>query len=149
DRLAEELVRQGVPREALLLERESTRTRENAKYTAALLEPLGLRRVGLVSCDFHMARALWCFRRTGLEPEPLAVPSPKLRLSRRIWRFVREQGAWVMDRTFAGTLLLAFAIAAPVLGGCGDRAQHAGTSTSARPSASPLGSSVPTSHRLS
>jgi cyclophilin family peptidyl-prolyl cis-trans isomerase len=149
DRLAEELVRKGVPREALLLERQSRRTRENAKYTAALLEPLGLRRIGLVSCDFHMARALWCFRRTGLEPEPLAVASPKLRFSRRIWRFVREQGAWILDRTFSTTLLLVLAISAPALGGCSDRAPNGGASTSTRPSASPLGSSVPTSHRLS
>jgi cyclophilin family peptidyl-prolyl cis-trans isomerase len=118
DRLAEELVQQGVPREALLLERASQRTRENAKRTAELLEPLGLRRIGLVTCDFHVARALFCFRRVGFEAEPLIAPSPPLPVSTRAWRFLREQGAWIVDRAGGVALVLGLATATPALSAC-------------------------------
>ena len=101
DALAAELVRRGVPESALLLERKARSTRQNARYTARLVEPLGVRRVGLVSCDFHLPRALFCFRRVGFEAEPVAATTPPLPFGRRTLRQLTELGSWVLDLTFA------------------------------------------------
>jgi uncharacterized SAM-binding protein YcdF (DUF218 family) len=103
DVLGAELERAGVPRSALTLERVSQTTLENARLTAPLLAARRARRVGLVSCDWHLARALWCFRRAGVVAEPLPAPSPPLRPFRRGLRGVREQGAWLLDRAAALT----------------------------------------------
>ncbi len=97
DRLADELAANGVPRERLLLERESRTTLDNAVLTARLLAPLGYRRVGLVSCDWHLARALWSFRREGFEAEAVPAPSPPIPGHRLALRALRERGAWVFD----------------------------------------------------
>jgi uncharacterized SAM-binding protein YcdF (DUF218 family) len=97
DRLGRELVTHGVPRERLLLERAARTTRENAALTARLLAPLGCHRIGLVSCDWHLARALWSFRREGFEAQPVPAPSPPLPAHRRVARDLRESGAWLFD----------------------------------------------------
>jgi uncharacterized SAM-binding protein YcdF (DUF218 family) len=101
DALAAELERAGVPRSALLLERASQSTLENARLTAPLLAELGARRVGLVSCDWHLARALWCFQRAGVVAEPMPAPSPRVPALRRGLRGARERGAWLLDRAVA------------------------------------------------
>lgn len=98
DVLGAELVRQGVPEGALLLERRSQSTRENARYTAELLGPLGARKVFVVSCDWHLPRALFCFERFGLEAEAVPAPAPPLPFARRTLRQLREEGAWLLDR---------------------------------------------------
>jgi uncharacterized SAM-binding protein YcdF (DUF218 family) len=99
---AEELGRaleaKGVPKTALLLETESRNTLENARRCRLLLAPLGVQRVGLVSCDFHLPRALWIFRRAGFDAEPLPAPSPPLSPGRRSLRAARERGAWWLGR---------------------------------------------------
>jgi cyclophilin family peptidyl-prolyl cis-trans isomerase/vancomycin permeability regulator SanA len=146
DRLAEELVAKGVPREALLLERDSRRTRENATRTARLIQPLGWRRIGLVTCDFHLARALFCFRRAGFEVEPVAALTPPLPASTRAWRFLREQCAWILDRAGPLALLLA---AAPYALGCNEhQAPDVSPASSARASASTAAASGAPSTRL-
>jgi uncharacterized SAM-binding protein YcdF (DUF218 family) len=99
--LAAELVRRGVPERALLLERASRSTRQNARYTERLVTPLGIRRVGLVTCDFHAARALFCFRRVGLEAEAVTAASPPLPFRRRTLRQLRELGSWALDGALA------------------------------------------------
>jgi uncharacterized SAM-binding protein YcdF (DUF218 family) len=98
DRLADELVRRGVPRSAILLERSSQTTRDNARYTARLLAELGVRKLGLVSCDWHLRRALWCFEHFGFEAHGVAAPSPPARPTRRVWRVLREFVAGLVDR---------------------------------------------------
>jgi uncharacterized SAM-binding protein YcdF (DUF218 family) len=98
DRLAEELCQRGVPHQALLLERQSCNTRENALLTARLLAPLGLRSVGIVTCDWHLPRALWSFRHQGLAAEGVGAHAPPVAAARRAARFLREQGAWLSDR---------------------------------------------------
>jgi len=97
DRLGDELVTDGVPRERLLLERASWTTRDNAVLTARLLAPLGYRHIGLVSCDWHLARALWSFRHEGFEAEPVAATSPPVPAHRLVVRGLRERGAWLFD----------------------------------------------------
>lgn len=101
DALAAELERAGVPRSALLLERASRTTLENARLTAPLLVELAARSVGLVSCDWHLARALWCFRRAGIAAEAVPAPSPPLPPLRRSLRGAKEQGAWLLDRALS------------------------------------------------
>ena len=97
DAFAGELVQGGVPEQALLLERASHTTRENARFTARLVKPLGIRRVGLVTCDWHLPRALFCFRRVGLEPEAVPAPSPEAPLWRWASRLVREGTSFLLD----------------------------------------------------
>ena len=67
------LLAQGIPREAFILERRSTSTRENALETARLLPDLPGRKV-LLTSDFHMLRALGVFRKLKIEVAPMAVP---------------------------------------------------------------------------
>ncbi len=55
---------------------ESRDTRENARYSAQILKPLGIQRVLLVSHASHLPRALEEFRRVGLEP--IAAPTAYL-----------------------------------------------------------------------
>jgi uncharacterized SAM-binding protein YcdF (DUF218 family) len=61
-------------------EQRSRNTLENAAYTAELLRPLGITRVIVVTDSIHMPRALWSFRRAGLEPTaaPIALPGGPL-----------------------------------------------------------------------
>lgn len=95
DAFAEGLVRHGVPRERLVLERVSMTTRENARYTAALLRRRRVARVRLVTCAWHMPRAAAHFRREGLEVDPCPAPFPGGALA-KVVRALRERGAsWV------------------------------------------------------
>ena len=101
DALAAALAERGVPREALLLERESRTTHENAVKTARLLLAHGKRHVGVVTCDWHLRRALYCFRRAGLDAVGIGAPSPPLSPSRRLLRTLREESAWLYVRAVA------------------------------------------------
>ncbi|AIR89280.1 YdcF family protein [Pseudomonas cremoricolorata] len=51
----------------------SRTTWENALYSAALLQPLGKRRVVLVTQAWHMQRARWSFERAGFSVVPAPV----------------------------------------------------------------------------
>jgi uncharacterized SAM-binding protein YcdF (DUF218 family) len=72
DVMADVLVELGVPRDALLLERQSRNTWENAVDSRQVLEAHGLRRVLLVTSAVHMPRALAIFRSLGVD----AIPAP-------------------------------------------------------------------------
>jgi uncharacterized SAM-binding protein YcdF (DUF218 family) len=91
------LVERGVAPEHILGETASLNTRGNARGVARLLRERGIVRVGLVTCDWHMARALRLFRRQGLEPVALAAPSPSVPTYRRALRRVREHGSLALD----------------------------------------------------
>ncbi|MFT3926212.1 MAG: YdcF family protein [Myxococcales bacterium] len=71
DLMAKLLTEWGVPRDRLLLDRDSLNTRENALGVQRIVERHGLRRLLLVTSAFHMQRALDCFRALGLEPDVL------------------------------------------------------------------------------
>jgi uncharacterized SAM-binding protein YcdF (DUF218 family) len=94
DALAEALRAAGVP--DVLVERESLTTAENARLTARMLAPLGVRTVWLVTQPFHGRRAALLFRREGLEPRVWHIAdSVQYRDRRRAMRWVaREYAAW-------------------------------------------------------
>ncbi len=60
----------GVPATAILLETRSTNTRENARYSAALLRERGVQEVTLVTSALHMRRARLEFELAGLRVQP-------------------------------------------------------------------------------
>ena len=99
DALARALVEQGVPRSALVLELHSRTTRGNAYHVERLLRRRGAKRLGLVTCDWHMPRALAVFARRDFELTALPAPSSSadgflVRISRRL----RERGSTLLDR---------------------------------------------------
>jgi uncharacterized SAM-binding protein YcdF (DUF218 family) len=96
----------GVPEPALLVEGDSVNTRQNAERSAALLAGRGARRVWIVSQPFHLRRASYWFRQSGLEPLPFAPAGgiqqrrPDLALR---WT-AREYGAWLKTGYWAARL---------------------------------------------
>jgi len=98
DALCAALSRAGVPEDALEREGLSRSTRQNARYAAKLLLPRGVRSIGLVTCDWHMPRALRCFEGAGFDPMPLPAIAPRLRGLRGLERAVRERLSFAVDR---------------------------------------------------
>jgi len=91
------LARGGVPATATWLECCSLSTAENARFSAGILAELGVRRVGVVTCDWHLPRALGAFARAGVEACPLPALSPRTDLRRRWARALRERAAGPLD----------------------------------------------------
>ena len=81
--MADFLVSQGVPRNAIRIETRSHTTRENALYTKELLENESGPFV-LVTSDYHMFRASHCFRKVGLNVE--TMPNPDAGMRAKHWR---------------------------------------------------------------
>ncbi|MCJ2073596.1 YdcF family protein [Methylobacterium sp. J-030] len=63
----------GVPRTRLILENRSRNTRENALFTAALVQPKPGERWLLVTSAWHMPRAVGCFRQAGFTVDAFPV----------------------------------------------------------------------------
>ncbi|MBX3190686.1 MAG: YdcF family protein [Labilithrix sp.] len=87
DEIARMMRDDGVPASAIVRERCSLDTRDNARFAAALLARRGVSRVLVVTCTWHLPRAVRLFRATGLEVEGCAVdpPSPTP-LQKAYWR---------------------------------------------------------------
>lgn len=83
DRMAAAIGRLGVPSSALLLEEQSSNTRDNALFTRRLAKEHGIHRVLLVTSGVHMPRARLQFEQAGVEVIPVAVPE---RAHRDGWR---------------------------------------------------------------
>lgn len=69
---------QGVPPEAIVLESDSSSTRENAVHTAELLAGMPGRKV-LLTSDYHMFRASRAFAKAGLRVETWPYPDVRKR----------------------------------------------------------------------
>ncbi len=67
DAIASMLAEKGVPKDAIVRDRCSLDTRDNACFAARLLERRGLSDVILVSCSWHLPRGAWLFERAGLQ----------------------------------------------------------------------------------
>jgi uncharacterized SAM-binding protein YcdF (DUF218 family) len=99
DVLRETIAGLGVPREVVARELWSLSTSENAWYTAELLRARGLTRPGLVTCDWHMRRALACFARVGVRASPLPAATPLRAIGSRWARSALERARrWIDDR---------------------------------------------------
>jgi uncharacterized SAM-binding protein YcdF (DUF218 family) len=93
---ATRLAELGVPAQAVDRELWSLSTCENARYTARLLRARGQRRVALVTCDWHMPRAVASFTLAGLAPLAFPVAAPHGRPLHR--SRLRERMSWRLDR---------------------------------------------------
>ena len=91
DVMARELALQGVPEPAIVRERCSLSTRENARFTVDVLTRRGVARTALVTCPWHMARAAACFARAGIAVEPVAASSVVVPWPSRAWRWGLER----------------------------------------------------------
>jgi uncharacterized SAM-binding protein YcdF (DUF218 family) len=65
---------QGVADDRIVVENQSRNTFENALYTGRIMRERGWRRVLVVTDAFHMPRALFIFRRLGLDAIGAPVP---------------------------------------------------------------------------
>lgn len=97
DALSAYLVERGVPAHAIEREVWSRSTRQNAHYAAELLLPRGVRRIGLVTCDWHLPRAQRSFIGAGFEVEALPSFTPASSLGTELKRSLRERAAWALD----------------------------------------------------
>ena len=94
DALADALRARGIP--DIVVENQSQSTAENARLTAELLAPLGVRTVWLVTQPFHAKRAALLFKRIGFEPRIWHIAdSVQYRDRKRALRWLlREYGSW-------------------------------------------------------
>jgi SanA protein len=81
------LVRRGVPRSALVLDQGSRRTYDSVQRAASVY---GLRRLLVVTSDFHLPRALWLADHVGIDAEGVPAPSTGLTPRSRVGILVRE-----------------------------------------------------------
>jgi uncharacterized SAM-binding protein YcdF (DUF218 family) len=65
--LKQSMVAQGVPEGAIVAELWSLTTYENAIFSAAMLRKAGARRALIVTCAWHLPRALMSFRSAGID----------------------------------------------------------------------------------
>lgn len=66
----------GVPRADIVLEERSLTTVQNARYVADLARSQSLRTLCIVTCDWHMKRALQAFEHRELSVTPYPAPAP-------------------------------------------------------------------------
>ncbi len=96
--LGAELERLGVPPDVILPELLSLSTVENARYVARMIAARGAASVAIVTCDWHLPRALASFRRLGLRAVGVPAPSPPVAMPQWLRRSVTEALSSVVDR---------------------------------------------------
>lgn len=97
DEMAVELERLGVPARAIVRERCSMSTAENARYAAEIARRHEVRAITLVTCHWHLPRAILLFRREGLSCEGLGAESPDPGALARAVRSIRERICMRLD----------------------------------------------------
>lgn len=98
DAFAAQLIALGVEPSCIIRERLSRTTVENAHRTALLARTRGFSRLGIVTCDWHMRRALRAFEGRGFELEPLPAVAPGSSLLHAFVRRSLENLRMVTDR---------------------------------------------------
>ncbi len=89
DVMARELALRGVPPAAIVRERMSLSTRDNARFAAGCLARRGLDAAALVTCTFHLRRAMALFVRAGIQVRP--VPAADAGDMGGLWPRARER----------------------------------------------------------
>ncbi|MCJ8280181.1 MAG: YdcF family protein [Rivularia sp. ALOHA_DT_140] len=84
------LKQRGIPSESLNEEHCSRTTKENAIFTASLLQPQGIKKIILVTDPPHMLRSLLTFRNVGFKVIPHQSPTPHLNQSRKAMMMIYE-----------------------------------------------------------
>lgn len=97
--MAEYLKRHGIPQERLLLEKRSTSTSENLKFSLEMIGPD--HRIGVVTNHFHVFRGTAIARKCGCR-EVYPIPAP-YRSYRLLFYIPREILAYIKDK-LAGNL---------------------------------------------
>jgi uncharacterized SAM-binding protein YcdF (DUF218 family) len=75
----------GVPESAVILEKTSRNTRENAIESARIVAERGFRNLLLVTSASHVDRALGCFHDVGLYPDVFPADHTAARIERQGW----------------------------------------------------------------
>lgn len=92
DELARMLVDGGVPDAAIIRERASLDTHQNATHAARILLSRDVREVTVVTCSWHLPRATVLFERAGLRVvEGIGAYPPDPTLLQRAWWTARER----------------------------------------------------------
>ena len=92
--MRDELVKQGVPAEMILMDDRSFNTRQNIANAVALLDGQDVTHVLVVTSDYHLPRAMALAEDAGLEASGLGSPT---KLGLRFWvkNHGREGLAWI------------------------------------------------------
>jgi uncharacterized SAM-binding protein YcdF (DUF218 family) len=98
DAMARELVVLGVPEGAIVRERLSLSTPDNARFAAEALSRRGIGRATVVTCAWHLPRAEALFRRSGLQVDGVGAGVDGAPWSRRVWRWGRERVLTALQR---------------------------------------------------
>jgi len=102
----------GVPASAIVEELCSLSTHENALFSAAVLQRMGARRAAVVTCPWHMARALANFRAAGVDVFPIPAARADAPISRRVYLHAHEiVCGWLDARAMRRAEALAQAVA--------------------------------------
>jgi len=96
--MKDDLVRRGVPAEAVRVEEASANTYENAVNTAALLKADGVKSVVLVTSEYHLLRAELCFRMQGIQVYPVSADE------KAEWGIETMNPGWPGERVVGRTL---------------------------------------------
>lgn len=83
--MRDELVRLGIPADRIIVETQSSNTREEAMVVTPMLKSRGIEHMVLVTSDSHMRRALGIFRVAGWQAVPAIAPDPNFGASWGFW----------------------------------------------------------------
>jgi uncharacterized SAM-binding protein YcdF (DUF218 family) len=97
DVMAQGLEALGVPADCIVRERCSMNTRDNARFAARLLHRFGLEHVAVVSCHWHLTRALLLFHREGIQAEGLGAEPGDATAWQRLYWSARERVCMRLD----------------------------------------------------
>ena len=86
-----------MPPTAVIEELCSLSTHENAVFSAAILARLGVRRAAVVTCPWHMARALAGFRAAGVDVIALPTGFVERGAARRLYLEAHELVCSALD----------------------------------------------------
>jgi uncharacterized SAM-binding protein YcdF (DUF218 family) len=95
--MADALVARGVARDRIVLELLSLSTVENARFSAELLRAAAVRRAAIVTCDWHVQRALRSFEAFGIDAVAWPATSPAVERWARLRRDALERCSELLD----------------------------------------------------